>query len=122
MPTDGAMRPQSMNDKESFSIGSDNQVIKGSGTIMIGNNSKSKSGGGIKIGNNVKSVQEYNSQIVVQGANSRTPAFVIGNDGRFLEGGGGAIIFQDASGNYVEVMTEIGGLDSQTFVKVLKSR
>ena len=122
MPTDGAMRPQSMSDKESFNIGTNNEVIKGSGTIVIGNNTKSKSGGGIKIGNNVRSVQRYNQQVIVQGGNTRTPAFVIGNDGRFLEGGGGAVLFEDASGNIVEVMTEIGGMDSGEYTKVLKSR
>jgi hypothetical protein len=121
-PTDGSLKPRSNNDLPSFSIGSGNEVLKGSGSIVIGNNTKTNvKNSGIKIGKNVSDIRRNPEQIICQGANQKNPAFVINQDGRFLEGGGGGVVYQDASGNYQEVWVEIGTFD-KNFVKLLKNR
>ena len=121
-PTDGANPPQSDKDIPSFSIGSGNQVAKGTGAVVIGNNTETNvRSTGIKIGNNVTDRRRNPEQIIYQGANKRNPAWVVNQDGRFLEGGGGGVVYQDASGNYQDVWVEIGTFDKE-FVKLLKNR
>ena len=120
-PTDGAMIIQTNNQVPSISIGSQNETIKGSGSIIIGNNNVNSISSGILIGNNTTSIRNNAEQIIVQGANTKNPAFVVDGSGMFQEGGGGAIVAQDASGNYVEVYAEIGFLD-KNYRKILKNR
>ena len=120
-PTDGAMIIQTNNQVPSISIGSENETIKGSGSIIIGNNNLNSVSSGIRIGNNTTSIRNNSEQIIVQGANTKNPAFVVDGSGMFLEGGGGAIVAQDASGNYVEVYAEIGFLN-KNYRKILKNR
>ena len=89
---------------------------------MIGNNTATNvRTTGIKIGSNVTDKRRNPEQIICQGANKRNPAWVVNQDGRFLEGGGGGVVYQDASGNYQDVWVEIGTFD-KNFVKLLKNR
>ena len=50
---------------------------------------------------------------------TKRPSTVAGNP--IWAGGGGAIVVQDATGNYVEVYAEIGFLD-RNYMKILKNR
>ena len=120
MDTSGA-KTTTRNDKTSFNIGNDNVVKQNNTGIVIGNNNTSGQSNGIVIGNNNNrwSVKPNPIEFVVGGKN---PALVISSTGRVLEGGGGNVVFVDASGNYQDVWVEIiEGFDT-AFVKLLKSR
>tara|TARA_R100000734_G_scaffold19138_1_gene18447 strand:+ start:10894 stop:14409 length:3516 start_codon:yes stop_codon:yes gene_type:complete len=121
--TDGSRNPRSNKSKKSFSIGSGNQVIQDTGSIVIGNNTRANSKNTIQIGSNVNQVRRNPEQIIVQGSNY-APAFVVNNQGEFVEGGGGCIYYEDAAGSFMQVYYEdkTSPLFEKSIKKVLKGK
>ena len=104
-----------------FNIGNNNTVKAGSGAITIGTNNNLVNQKGIIIGNNA-SGWTTTPQPIEFHTGQKHPALVISSTGEVLEGGGGAIIFEDSSGNFVEVFTEVDVLGEKSYKKILMSR
>jgi hypothetical protein len=121
-PNDGRIRTRTNKTGKSFNVGNNNEVLSDSNTIVIGNNARTGSHGGIHIINGSNTIRNQNDPIVVSSGNNKNPAFVVNHKGEFMEGGGGAIVYQDASGNFLEVYVETRNAFSINYKKLLKSR
>ena len=107
---------------KSFNLGNNNNVKQNSGNITIGQNNKNVTQSGIIIGQNCNSWSVDNNPIEFH-TGARSPALVITSSGEVLEGGGGTIVYEDASGNFHEVWTQVNLLGGETeYKKILKSR
>jgi hypothetical protein len=105
---------------KSFNIGTNN-VKQNSGKITIGQNNKGTNNSDIIIGKNNQIVST--SQNVIEfHVGKKNPTLVISQKGEVLEGGGGVVYFEDASGNIVELMTKTDFMGEVNYKKVLKSR
>lgn len=105
----------------SFNIGNNNKLMNNTGAIVIGNNNQSQSKSGIIIGSGTTNENVARNPIVFQTGQSY-PALVIDSAGNVKEGGGGAVMYLNAAGEYSEVVTEQNLFGSVEIKKVLKDR
>jgi hypothetical protein len=111
------------NSGKSYNIGNNNRMKNGGGVVIGNNNSRRNLGNGIVIGQNSNGWDRKKGNNIIFDVGQANPALVIDGRGNVLEGGGGAIVFQDSSGNFIEVYTEVKtdwGQNTE-YRKVLKS-
>lgn len=104
-------------------VGFNNNVVFGAGQVAIGKNLRNLKSNVIYIGKGAGSATNSNPIQILSG--QKNPALAIDRDGNVLEGGGGVIMAQDASGNYYEVYSEVDSgmwTPNISIRKVLKSR
>lgn len=117
--TSGALTTTRVTNK-SFNIGTNN-VKQNSGKITIGQNNKGTNNSDIIIGKD-NQIVSTNQNVIEFHVGKKNPALVISQKGEVLEGGGGVVYFEDASGNIVELMTKTDFMGEVNYKKVLKSR
>ena len=113
----GGSMPKHSRANESFNFGIDNKVMQNTGVVALGNNLSNLKQGKIYIGTG--SASAYNNAPIQFVQNGKT-SLAIDGSGNILEGGGGAIMAQDGSGNYFEVFSKKDFFGDITVRKVLK--
>ena len=109
--------------KVSKNVGYNNNVVFGSGQVAIGKNLRNLKSNVIYIGKGAGTANNSCPIQILSG--QKNPAIAIDSNGNVLEGGGGVIMAQDASGNYYEVYSEVDSgmwTPNISIRKVLKSR
>tara|TARA_Y100000592_G_scaffold34341_1_gene54613 strand:+ start:4484 stop:7978 length:3495 start_codon:yes stop_codon:yes gene_type:complete len=115
---DGRSMVKHPNSPKSSNYGHNNLVQQNRGTLAVGNNLNNLRSNTIYVGYGSGTINPHPIQFVQGGKTS----LAIDGSGNVLEGGGGAIMAQDASGNYFEVYSESNFAGEINVRKILKSQ
>lgn len=115
---DGRTTVKHMNAQRSSNYGFNNKVQQNTGTLAVGNNLSNLKSNTVYVGYGSGTINPHPIQFVQHGNTS----LAIDGQGNVLEGGGGEIMAQDASGNYFVVYSELDFLGDINVRKILKSQ
>jgi hypothetical protein len=115
---DGRKEPIHLNAPKSANYGNNNKVQQNTGIVAVGNNLNNLRNNTTYIGYGSGTINPHPIQFVQNG----NTALAIDGSGNVLEGGGGVIMAQDASGNYYEVFTKKDFFGNIEIRKVTKSQ